>query len=368
LLLTQKVLLFDNTDRRLSRITEGVTENGDLLYKKSKFAPTQPNHNLMRKFFEFGGEMVPITEDDKMAIKKQCNANSEFPSLILLGFKPAESIPFYHVLKHPYFVYPNESVCQGSAEAFAHLHASMLRRNVVGIGEFLFRPTAISYLVALLPLAEEFETEEDEDGGGDPVTRQLRPPGMRVVRIPFEDELRPVVADDATETFQSTGEDVAPEPLVEAAVKLVEKQQLNAELGYDFQNPAVEKYWDYVESIALEDGVKAGRKFDTEMSEEDILELAGDEIEKFSALLPEDIVAEKKRKAKILEVDDTGIDWETVDLSKCRVPELKKKLGAHGEKKSGNKTEVSRFNYVIVLASPCFPIILPSHKTLTFCC
>ena len=153
--------------RRLSRVTEGVTESGTLLYTKSKFAPTQPSHNRIRKFFEFGGETVPFSEEDKLAIKKQCNANPNFPSLILLGFKPAASIPFYHLLKNPYLVYPNDEACRGSADAFAHLHASMLRKKVVGVGELLYRVGAISFLVALFPVEEELEDagsdEENED-------------------------------------------------------------------------------------------------------------------------------------------------------------------------------------------------------------
>jgi len=323
-------------------MTEAMSESSILLYQKSKFAPFQPNHKLMRKFFEFGGEQIPFSEKDMVAIKKQCNANPDFPSLLLLGFKPASAIPFHHILKHSYFVYPNDEACRGGADAFAHLHASMLRKNVVAIGEFLYRTTAISYLVALFPLKEEFTIEEDDDGKE--YRRQIRPPGLRVVRIPFEDEVRAIAPDDATETFQSTGVDVAPEALVEAAVKLVEKQSIKAELGEDFENPAVEKYWDYVESVALEDGMKAGRKFDTEMDEEVVLKHAGAEIEMVAALLPEDIKEEKKRKAKAMEPDDSGIDWESVyaegTLSKCRVPDLKKMLGANGEKKSGNKAEL----------------------------
>lgn len=364
--------LFVSIFRRLTRLTEGITDDGRSLYQKSKFAPTQPNHKLMRKFFEFGGEHVPISEEDKATIKKQCNACPDFPGLILLGFKPADSIPCHHILKSPYFVYPNDDTCRGSADAFAHLHTSMLRKNVVGIGEFLYRTTAFSFLVAFFPLEEELVTEEDEDGR--PYTRQVRPPGMRVVRVPFEDEVRAIASDDATETFQSTGVDVAPEELVEAAVKLVEKQTINAELGEDFQNPAVENYWDYVESVALGEGKKAGRKFDTEIDKDAVLKHAGAEIETFSALLPEDIIPEKKRKARAIEPDDTGIDWETVyaegNLSKCRVPELKKKLGAHGEQKTGVKADVSltvdvTYSFTVVWLNLVYSCFLSACRT---CC
>ena len=332
--------------RRLSRVTEGVTESGTLLYTKSKFAPTQPSHNRIRKFFEFGGETVPFSEEDKLTIKKQCNANPNVPSLILLGFKPAASIPFYHLLKNPYLVYPNDEACRGSADAFAHLHASMLRKKVVGVGELLYRVGAISFLVALFPVEEELEDagsdEENEDAN--PRRCQIRPPGMRMVRIPFEDEIRAVAADEATQRFSSTGVDAASEALVEAASQLVEQQTINAEIGEDFENPAVEKYWDYMEVVALGEGLKVGRSFDTDLNESIIMQKAGDEIEQFGSLLPDDVAVEKKRKAKALENDDTGIDWIALwreeGLSRCKVPELKMFLGSRGEPKTGRKDEV----------------------------
>ena len=288
---------------------------------------------------------MPFSEDDKLAIKNQCNANPDYPSLILLGFKPAASVPFYHLLKNPYLAYPNDEACRGSADAFAHLHASMLRKNVVGVAEFLFRAGAISFLVALFPVEEDLAaTDKDEDEDNDLLQR--RPPGLRMVRIPFADEVRGVATDEATHTFSSTGVDVASKALVEAALKLVERQQLNAEIGEDFENPAVEKYWDYIEALALEEGKKAGRTFDTELDESIVLKRAGSEIERFSFLLPDDVALEKKRKAKVLENDNTGIDWVALwhddGLSQCKVPQLKTFLGSRGEPKTGKKDEVRR--------------------------
>lgn len=245
-------------------------------------------------------------------------------------------------------MYPNDEACRGSADAFAHLHASMLRKNVVGLGEFLYRVGAISFLVALFPVEEEMEVvgSDEEEEGENPRRRQIRPPGMRMVRIPFEDEIRAIAADEATQTYSSTGVDVASEALVEVAFKLVERQHINAEIGEDFENPAVEKYWDYIEALALEEGTKAGRSFDTELNESIIMKRAGGEIEQFCSLLPDNAAVEKKRKAKVLENDDTGIDWVSLwrneGLSQCKVPQLKTFLGSRGEPKTGRKDEVSR--------------------------
>ena len=108
----------------------------------------------IRTYIELGGERIPMSKKDKMGINMAGNANNA-KSLILLGFKDRNSVPFTHTLEATYFVYPNDKGVEGSSSAFAHLHAAMLRKHVVAIGELLTRKTSAARLVAMSPLEEE---------------------------------------------------------------------------------------------------------------------------------------------------------------------------------------------------------------------
>ena len=120
-----------------------------------------------RYFVDFGGERVDMAPADKVALKKSANANSDFASLILLGFKEKHSVPISHRLEQTYYAYPSEERTEGSVPAFAHLHASMLRKGVLAIGELLSRVSATSRLVAMWPLepVEEPNSKEHEPMG-----------------------------------------------------------------------------------------------------------------------------------------------------------------------------------------------------------
>ena len=83
-------------------------------------------------------------------IRRKSNANKGTASLILVGFKPIASMPRL-TFQNSYFAYPNEEKVTGSGDAFAALLASMLRKEVIAIGELLLRATASSRLVAIVP-------------------------------------------------------------------------------------------------------------------------------------------------------------------------------------------------------------------------
>jgi len=291
----------------------------------------------IRTYAEFGMKSitskekghVAMTPKDVQAIRSASNANSEFASMILLGFKPQDSVPFTHTIDRPYFVYPNDEVAQGSIVAFAHLHASMLRKRVLAIGELLTRKTATSRLVALWPL-------EAEEG--------FRcAPGMLAVLLPFEDDMKVQTPEPPIDDELVTAE------LVEAAGNLVQHQTLvDAVIGQDFENAALLKYWNTVQQFAIP-GTPAcvESEFDTVVNEKEISELCGKEIDHFKSLLPDDIAVKKEagqKRKKVLPADESGINWESVywdqAWSDCKVPQLKAYLGSVGLPKTGNKNDL----------------------------
>lgn len=296
----------------------------------------------LQYFADFAGERVPMTPEDRNKIKKAANANSEFASLILLGFKNKDAIPFFHSLELAYFIYPNDDVIQGSCAAFAHLHASMLRKGVLAIGEMLTRTTATSRLVAIFPLEEEVEEVE----GDDEAVALVRPPGMAVVSLPFEDEIRALEPDAAMRALETeNGEkNLSPEEVVSAFMELVKKQTISdVELGEDFTNASLTNFWDYVEHVALDEPLTE-RTYDTIVDEKELVKVLGDQIEALKLCIPENEKVETASRKRKLEPDDSGIDWEAMytegKLEKCKNADLKKKLKSVGAAVGGKKSEL----------------------------
>lgn len=337
------VQIHQETGKLLSKVRQILTnDGGEVLVEHRSFEKPQKKKPLgeqmrLRNFVEFAGHDVAFSLSDKVDTKKQCNANQDFASLILLGFKRETAVPFYHSVEKSYFAYPSDAA---SADAFAHLHQNMLRRGVIAVGELLTRVTATSRLVVLRPLQEVVEMVE----GG--MMQQSRPPGMLVTDIPFEDEMRAIEPDVATKTWEETGYDLAAQDMIKAAMNLVQKQTLvGVEIGEDFENAAMCRFWNYVEHVALDEGLRADKPYDTEIDKGEVLKHAGEEIDEFVALLPDDIKPEQAPRKRKIEPDDSGVDWGKVYMggavSRCKVADLKKKLKSVGELVSGNKSVVS---------------------------
>ena len=211
----------------------------------------------------------------------------------------------------------------------------MLQKNVMGIGELLLRVTAVSRLVAIIPQKEEGFEEED-------LYSQFAPPGFLLIPLAFEDDIRVL----------PRKHDFTPEKcMVDAAVDLIRHQNIeeSIEIGQSFENPVLKTFWNYIESVALGTPLEEGptEDNDTKMNVEGILAFAGDKIETFRDMIPEDVVEKKlQRKRKPVESipDDTGIDWdceyEMDTFNELKVDELKAYLRSHGEKVGGRKGEL----------------------------
>lgn len=326
--------------RLLTKVELASNSTGQILSKKigGKIVDRDPAlRDRVMSYVEFGRERVLMSDEDKTMLKKASNANSDFASLILLGFKDASSIPVTDIVGQAYFAYPNDNHTAGSREAFAYLHASLLRKNVLAIGEMLSRKTSTSRQVAIWPLADS----DDEETGG--VTR---PPGMMIVELPFEEEIREIGADAGIDEIMTTGQDLASPDIVDAFASLVERQSWdNVVIGENFENADLSRFWDYVEHVALGLPLPAKQDgYEIIPDEAALSKRVGNEVERVVSLLPDDIIPEKVSNKRKLTPDDSGVDWETVyhqgEVAKCRVDELKKKLKSVGEKVGGKKQEL----------------------------
>lgn len=344
-----------------------VKDSGQVLVERRMFGPrdnrvpveSHGGFSRLRTFVQFGGgnDRVPMSQNDKMRIRKLANINNPtgMASLVLIGFKPKDAVSFYHILdeKASYFVYPNEEDCKGSTDAFAHLHDSMLRKGVIGIGELLTRSeNASSRLVVMRPIQEEVIKERDEKNGII-LVRQVFPPGMLVTFMPYEDEIRTIAEPDcAALSMIESGVDIASENLVAAAMDLIQSQTLKDKssafrIGSNiFENAEMLKFWNYVEHVALDEPYSPSSEtsYDTEMNGEKLMEESGLYIQRFQSLLPDDVVPEKETRKRKIVPDDSGIDWEEElkhgTIYKCKNDDLKKKLRSFGETLTGNKQQL----------------------------
>jgi hypothetical protein len=239
------------------------------------------------------------------------------------------------MLDHTYFCYPNEESI-GGPTMLAHLHASMIRKNVLAVGELLQRVTTTSRPVALWPLTERFNSQGE----------RMHPNGFLVFALPFEDEVRTI--DDQRKGVASESNDdseFSSTKLVDAAMALIEKQTVpNLEIGENFENARVSELWSYLEHVALGEPMSEQGDYDTIVDNEAILECVHQDLAAFRDCLPDDVPPVKPIRKRKIEADDSGVDWQQVyydgTLSKCKVPELKKKLRSLGESIVGNKSSL----------------------------
>ncbi|CAJ1954274.1 unnamed protein product [Cylindrotheca closterium] len=372
------------------KVTNLIDDHGEVLatvkrgntFDRTTSETMQPGLHRIRTFADFAGELVPMSQSEMKELKNAASGKLDSSNLVLLGFRPSHLIPFYHAIDSAYLVYPqvdgnDREAQQDNRNAFINLRAAMIRKNVVAIGEVLFRVGWTSKLVVIRPLHELLDKEEG--------TQRL-PPGLMVVPLPFEDDIREPELDEAMKELrlQSTMAEglarnganledggaapdltsslstsinlmenthtgyVASEELVQAAMDVIEKRTVDEDiqLGEDLENAALQKFFDYIEAIAMEDPFfEARTEFDTEVPDEDVLKAAGTQIERFKILLPDDAEKPKVagRKRKMVE-DDSGINWvelyEEGALDSCKLPELKKYLRSIGEKLSGKKSDL----------------------------
>lgn len=180
---------------------------------------------------EYGGERVEFTDNEKKMIANPFGP----PMMKLLGFKPATIISkekWY--LKMGYFLFPNESVIEGSTVAFKALHKACMETGVVAICVLCTRVNAKPLIVALSPCLRPLDLNADV--------------GFDVVIIPFVESVR---------DLNITEEDDDANSSIEKAHKKLMANILNAttvDFKPDmFENPKVQYTYRAIESIAFED-------------------------------------------------------------------------------------------------------------------
>lgn len=178
---------------------------------------------------DYGGERVAFTDAEMKKLK-----NPFGPPLIkLLGFKPTNIMcKEKWFLKSGYFLFPNESIIEGSTVAFKAMHQACVKTNMVAISVLSTRVNSKPSIVALVPCTHPLALDVEI--------------GFDVIHIPFVENVRdlPEVEDD---------EDTK----VSREQKGLMKDMLNTlKFNYKpdvFENPKLQCEYRAVEAIALEE-------------------------------------------------------------------------------------------------------------------
>lgn len=181
----------------------------------------------IRTYVDIAGQHIYVSRKEMDQTKQFCE-----PGLRLIGFKPRSSLKPHHRIFHSYFVYPSDKGVTGSATFMSALLGGMIDRKLLAVASYVARKNAEPVLVALLPQAEE----EDSD--------QVKPPGFHMVRLPWGEEIRSFSL-PAPEGMPAE----LPEELKAAARNVVSALSLN---GLPLpENPVLQKHYAAVQALAL---------------------------------------------------------------------------------------------------------------------
>ncbi|KAJ9460486.1 hypothetical protein DIPPA_25239 [Diplonema papillatum] len=173
--------------------------------------------------------------------------SSEFgdPGLRILGFKPKSKVKLSQQVGVPYWVHPDEASVTNSSKVFRALVVKMAEMEKVAIAELIPRKGSSPRIVALVP---QLETQEP-DGSRDECF------GMHVIPLPYANDIR----DLSFPAPPPKGENH--DRLVVKAKQIIRRMQLQPAFdggepkydAYDYPNPALQKHFTVLQSIALEE-------------------------------------------------------------------------------------------------------------------
>ncbi|KAI6164379.1 SPOC like C-terminal domain-containing protein [Pisolithus thermaeus] len=253
------------------------------------------------------------------------------PGIKLLGFKDKKELAFEDNVKHSIFIYPDELKYSGSKRTFSALLQKMLEKRKIGLVRALVRRNSSPVFCALLPQAEKVE-----EGGW------CEPGGFHLIVLPFADDIRAAPIEEQLR---------ASEKVKDAAKNWIDKLCLkNGTYPPDsYPNPSLAYHNAQLQAVAFRE------EFD-DQSFEDLTRSKYDMIHKRAGALLEDwkktLVKDEnfnnvlatsgvKRKADI-SVDEAELrsKYESGELSKLRMDQLKDFLRNKGQSVSGKKVEL----------------------------
>uniref|UniRef100_A0A8D0VDH4 Ku domain-containing protein n=1 Tax=Sus scrofa TaxID=9823 RepID=A0A8D0VDH4_PIG len=125
----------------------------------------------------YGNRQIVLEKEETEMLKR-----FDEPGLILIGFKPLGMLKRHHYVRPSLFVYPEESLVNGSSTLFTALLTKCLEKEVMAVCRYTPRKNLPPYFVALMPQEEELDDQKV----------QVTPPGFQLIFLPYADDKRKV--------------------------------------------------------------------------------------------------------------------------------------------------------------------------------
>lgn len=175
----------------------------------------------------YGNRQIILEKEETEQLKR-----FDDPGLILIGFKPLIMLKKHHFLRPSLFVYPEESLVNGSSTLFNALLTKCLEKEVVAVCRYTPRQNTPPHFVALMPQEEELDDQKF----------QVSPPGFQLVFLPYADDKRKV---PVTEKVMANPEQV------DKMKAIVQKLRFKYKSD-SFENPMLQQHFRNLEALALD--------------------------------------------------------------------------------------------------------------------
>ncbi|XP_058597156.1 X-ray repair cross-complementing protein 6 isoform X2 [Neofelis nebulosa] len=175
----------------------------------------------------YGNRQIVLEKEETEELKR-----FDEPGLILIGFKPLIMLKKHHYLRPSLFVYPEESLVNGSSTLFSALLTKCLEKEVMAVCRYTPRRNTPPYFVVLLPQEEELDDQKI----------QVTPPGFQLVFLPYADDKRKV---PFTEKVMANPEQI------DKMKAIVQKLRFNYRSDA-FENPVLQQHFRNLEALALD--------------------------------------------------------------------------------------------------------------------
>ncbi|XP_066214614.1 X-ray repair cross-complementing protein 6 isoform X1 [Saccopteryx leptura] len=175
----------------------------------------------------YGSRQIVLEKEETEQLKR-----FDEPGLVLIGFKPLIMLKKHHHLRPSLFVYPEESLVNGSSTLFSALLTKCLEKEVMAVCRYTPRQNIPPYFVALMPQEEQLDDQKI----------QVTPPGFLLVFLPYADDKRKVVF---TEKVTANPEQV------DKMKAIVQKLRFKYKSD-SFENPVLQQHFRNLEALALD--------------------------------------------------------------------------------------------------------------------
>lgn len=180
-----------------------------------------------KRSLTFGTRQIVLEKEETEELKR-----FDEPGLILMGFKPMVMLKNHHYLRPSLFLYPEESLVNGSSTLFSALLTKCVEKEVIAVCRYTARKNVSPYFVALVPQEEELDDQNI----------QVTPAGFQLVFLPYADDKRKV---PFTEKVMANPEQI------DKMKAIVQKLRFTYRSD-SFENPVLQQHFRNLEALALD--------------------------------------------------------------------------------------------------------------------